>query len=199
MKLYQFDGASGSTSSGNQIQRDIAANVGGIMDGKYGMKDEVFFVLQVGLLFSIFDGNVPLVGETLAFLLGPGCVLLGGSLITVGTLEMGTNLSPWTTPPEDGELVTSGVFQQLRHPISAGMLYLLLGISTWSDDAMRITLTAVFFYLVDIVTRKEEEALLEKFGDEYEKYKAKVQSKYIPERIVKALPLSKWYLALPPL
>lgn len=198
-KLYQFDRVSDSTPNGNQIKRDIAANVGGIMSGNYGMKDEVFFVLQLGLLFSIFDGNVPLIGETLAFLFGPGCVLLGGSLLTVGALEMGTNLSPWVTPPEDGELLTGGVFQQLRHPMSAGMIYFMLGISTWSDDAMRLTLSAALVYLIDVVTRKEEEALVEKYGAEYEEYKARVQSKFIPERVVKALPLSRWYLALPPL
>mmetsp|Transcript_705 Transcript_705/g.1100 ORF Transcript_705/g.1100 Transcript_705/m.1100 type:complete len:689 (-) Transcript_705:46-2112(-) len=199
-KLYQFDRVSSdSASDGNQIQRDLAAGASGIITGKYGMKDEVFFVLQVGLLFSIFDGNVPLIGDTLAFLLGPGCVLLGGSLIAVGTLEMGTNLSPWVNPPENGQLVTSGVFQQLRHPMSAGMLYLVLGISTLSNDAMRLTLSAMLFYVVDVVTSKEEEAMVEKFGEEYDEYKARVQSKFIPERIVKALPLSRWYLALPPL
>jgi uncharacterized membrane protein YdjX (TVP38/TMEM64 family)/protein-S-isoprenylcysteine O-methyltransferase Ste14 len=201
-KIYQFDNnrkLSKSERRRNEIQRNIATNVGGIMSGNFSMQDEIFFVLQLGLLFSIFDGNVPLIGNTLAFLLGPGCVLLGGSLVTVGTLEMGTNLSPWIIPPEKGTIVSTGVFSELRHPMSAGLMFLMLGISIWSDDAIRLTLCAGLCYLINVVTAKEEEEMEGKFGFEYEMYRDKVQSKFIPKRIVDALPTQSWYLALPPL
>ena len=168
-----------------------------------GMKDEIFFVLQLVILFySIFYSSVPFIGDALTFLSGPGLVLSGLSLLAIGMLELGrANLSPWIIPSsnENGTVVTNGVFGHFRHPMSAGLLYLMLGISIWSNNATRLILCAGLWHVLDITTNEEEMEMEKKFGMEYSNYRTKVKTKFIPERVVNALPLFKWYLTLPPI
>lgn len=166
---------------------------------KTGMRDEIFFVLQLVILLGIFEGTVPFLGDALDFLLGPGLVISGLSLIATGLSEMGENISLWTTPTREGSLVTKGVFNELRHPIYGGLNFLMTGISFCLDDAISFLLCFPLWLLLDATASKEEDELIKKFGSDYETYMENVRNKFVPEKMLNILPLSWWYLALPPL
>jgi protein-S-isoprenylcysteine O-methyltransferase Ste14 len=111
----------------------------------------------------------------------------GCAVIVLGLKELGTNLSPWPAATEDSSLVKEGIYGELRHPIYAGLLYLCLGVSIWSGSAMRVLLTGALWYLLEKKCNFEEKMLVEKF-DEYEDYQLDVGGKFVPERLVEAMP-----------
>jgi len=127
----------------------------------------------------------------LSFLFGPVLLLLGGGVCLLGVGELGSALSPWPVPaPSTGPkgLVTDGlVFQEIRHPIYAGLLCIMFGLSVWTGSAMRLVLTLGLYLLLDIKSEFEEEELCKKFGQEYVQYRADVKGKFVPERVRKVL------------
>jgi protein-S-isoprenylcysteine O-methyltransferase Ste14 len=58
-----------------------------------------------------------------------GLITLSGGVIVavLGYRTLGRSHSPWTTPIADGQLVTTGMYQYMRHPIYAGWLLGALG------------------------------------------------------------------------
>lgn len=152
-----------------------------LLDGEVGARGEIYFLFQLLLVFCIMFGTIPFFGDMFNVLFGPGLVLVGGSVAAAGVLQLGTNLTPWPNPPKDGSLVTNGViFDQIRHPIYAGLLGLMLGLSIWSGSAMRVLLCVSLFYLLDFKSELEEQELIKKFGVDYIAYRDRVQGKFIP-------------------
>jgi len=67
-------------------------------------------------------------------------------------------------------LVTTGVFERVRHPLYLGcmLFYLGLVVSTLSIASMAVFVLIAAFY--DYIARYEERLLLGRFGGEYERY-----------------------------
>ena len=80
----------------------------------------------------------------------------------------------------DHELVRSGPYAIVRHPIYASMLFLLLGtgfmVATWLMFAISL---AIFIVGTEIRTRVEDALLETRFGDEFRGYRRSVPA-YIP-------------------
>jgi protein-S-isoprenylcysteine O-methyltransferase Ste14 len=77
-------------------------------------------------------------------------------------------------------LITSGIYSVIRHPIYSGTLISVLG---WTILFKSIISMIYFpllciFYLVE--TLLEEKGLIEEYGDEYISYKKKVTKRLIP-------------------
>ena len=49
-------------------------------------------------------------------------MLTGIAIIVVSILQLNKNLSPFPTPKENSELITTGLFSKIRHPIYSGIL-----------------------------------------------------------------------------
>lgn len=170
----------------NSLSETFYAVKNNVFDGEVGSRGEVYFVLQLALVLCILFGTVPFFGNLIELLFGPGLVLVGGSIATIGALELGTNLTPWPNPPKDGTLITEGMlFDEIRHPIYAGLLALMFGLSFWSGSAMRVLLSVALFYLLDFKSELEEEELIKKFGMDYIYYRDRVSGKFVPHRLSK--------------
>jgi len=76
---------------------------------------------------------------------------------------------------EGHELITTGPYNIVRHPIYTGMFGLLI-ISGYSFTKLWAFLLSIVLYFIGTVfrTKVEEELLVEHFGDEYENYMKKV-------------------------
>ena len=75
---------------------------------------------------------------------------------------------------EDSQVITSGVFSIVRHPIYLGSILLYLGFILLSLSLLSFLvwiLIIVFYYMI---SRYEEKLLIQRFGSAYEKYKKKV-------------------------
>jgi len=175
-------------SDTKSISEVIDAVQSNLVDGELGSRGEGYFVLQIALILCILFGTVPVVGSVLNLVLGPGFVLLGGSVLSIGVVELGTNLTPWPSPPKNGSLVTDGlVFNEIRHPIYAGLIYLMFGISMWSGSAMRVLLCGVLWYLLDFKSDLEEDELVDKFGIDYIEYRERVKGKFVPSKLTEGI------------
>lgn len=77
------------------------------------------------------------------------------------------------------EIVTTGIFSKIRHPMYLGMILGFLGVSiAWGVIWMLIP-AVLFSFLAVLIAIKEEEYLLHKFGRRYEEYMIKVPWRFI--------------------
>ena len=105
-----------------------------------------------------------------------GCILiaLGFAFAALGALGLGRHVSPFPRPKHDAQLVETGVFAVVRHPIYTGLSLLALGYSLlWASVAALVATVALIIFL-DMKSRREERWLEEKF-DAYARYKARVR------------------------
>ncbi len=78
------------------------------------------------------------------------------------------------------ELVTTGMFSRVRHPMYSSLILVILGLTVASGVVIMI-LPAVLLSLLTVLTAlKEEEFLIRKFGDEYRQYMERVRYRFIP-------------------
>lgn len=170
----------------NEIAPIVTKIKDNLLSGDFGSRGESYFVAQVVIILCILYGSIPLLGDLMTFLLGPCTILMGIVVTALGIRDLGANLSPWPKVPENTELVTDGIYGELRHPIYAGLLCCCLGISMWSGSAMRVLLTVVLWQLLEKKSDYEETTLVKKFRG-YKNYKAKVSGKFVPEKILSAM------------
>jgi len=80
----------------------------------------------------------------------------------------------------DHELVTSGPYQLVRHPIYTSMLCLLLGLG-WMIAPLPVLVLSVVVFVAgtEIRVRVEERLLASHFGDRFREYQSSVPA-YIP-------------------
>jgi protein-S-isoprenylcysteine O-methyltransferase Ste14 len=100
-------------------------------------------------------------------------IFLGRSL-----LDLGRNLTPLPRPRDDGQLVQTGIYGLVRHPLYSGLIYLALAYGSWQMSWTHWIGAIVLFVFFDAKARKEEAWLTEKFI-EYVDYQNSVK-KLIP-------------------
>ena len=107
-----------------------------------------------------------------------------GVLVTVGGLafavwarrHIGRNWSAIVTLKQDHELVTSGPYAWVRHPIYTGLLFGFLG-SAFALGQWRGLLAVAIVYLSLLRKyRLEERWMRERFGIAYDAYRARVKA-----------------------
>lgn len=77
-------------------------------------------------------------------------------------------------------LITSGVYRVVRHPIYAGTLISVLGWTILLKSIISIVYFPFLFLLYFLGTFIEERILIEQYGDQYLGYKKKVTKRFIP-------------------
>ncbi|CAM9165442.1 unnamed protein product [Choristocarpus tenellus] len=150
-----------------------------IMEGNAGERGEEFALAQGAILLCLTIGSVPLVGNILEFIAGPGMMAGGIGLGAAGLVGLGGSLSPWPAPVDDNELQKSGAFGLMRHPTYTGLIMFALGLGVATDSPSRILLTALLCYVLDKKAIKEEAMLVEKHGVAYQDYQ-KAVAKFVP-------------------
>lgn len=76
---------------------------------------------------------------------------------------------------EGHELITTGPYKIVRHPIYSALFGLLI-VTGYSMTRLWALIIAIVLYFIGTIfrTRVEEQLLIQHFGDQYEKYKKKV-------------------------
>jgi len=149
-----------------------------------------------GLMVGRLAVALPLFGGVVAYLASPrlmawasiglpiwlrwwgvamGAVIVPGVYWVLSTL--GSNVSETVLTKEQHELVTSGPYRWVRHPLYvAGIaLFFSVGLMAANGFILFWTLVALFGIRLVVVPR-EEAALVLKFGDEYRRYQARTGS-----------------------
>lgn len=104
---------------------------------------------------------------------------LGASVLIIkGLLDLGRSLTPLPYPRENGELVQSGVYGIVRHPLYSGLIFAALSWSAFQLSLSHLIAVAILFAFFETKARKEEAWLIEKYP-EYLDYQQRVK-KLIP-------------------
>jgi protein-S-isoprenylcysteine O-methyltransferase Ste14 len=143
------------------------------------------FALRVGLV--VFAANVWLAGGPVlrtrfvppssAAALGGLALVLGGLAFAVwARLHLGSNWSATVTLKEGHELVRSGPYALVRHPIYTGLLAALLGSAVMNGEMRSLAAVALLAVALLVKMRLEERWMVERFGEEYRQYRREVKA-----------------------
>lgn len=175
----------------DEVLRNVEAIKANTMEGEVGSRGEIYTIAQAFILLCILGGGVPLIGDQLTTLVGPGLFLSGVAVMVLAVSDLGTALTPWPVPPQgDTGLKTQGIYGLIRHPLYAGILASMAGLSIISGSANRLLLTAILLYSLDIKAEYEEQEMTKKYSG-YESYKETVTGKFFPAELAAAMPWNK--------
>ena len=145
-------------------------------------------MLQGGLAFAaailLFARDVSSDWLTLRLLPDTLALAYTGAMLTVAGIAfavwarftIGRNWSGVVTIKQDHELIRSGPYALVRHPIYTGILLAVAGTALAVNELrgpLAIVLATVAFWLK---SRTEESFMLEQFGDQYRNYQQQVKA-----------------------
>ena len=136
----------------------------------------IVLVLIVSIYFSskkIDLINIPLQLEISIFILSAGILIFLNPVLQF--IKSKTTVNPIQFE-EVNKLVTSGIFKYSRNPMYLGMLMIVLSTSIFYLNIYSILTPLLFMLWINkFQIKREEEFLIEKFGDEYLSYKKKTR------------------------
>ncbi|OKH37050.1 hypothetical protein NIES2119_14615 [[Phormidium ambiguum] IAM M-71] len=98
--------------------------------------------------------------------------------ISKGLIDLGKQLTPLPYPKENGELVQTGMYSFVRHPLYSGLIFSTLSWAIFQMSLSHLFAVLIIFIVLNAKARKEETWLSDKFP-EYSDYQQKVK-KLIP-------------------
>jgi len=148
---------------------------------KLKTKDFFYVVIQF-ILFSVYILDVNFLQFTLPEFLNMFSIIIaiiGCFIIIIAMLQLNKNLSPFPTPKSNSQLIQSGLYKYIRHPIYTGILFLLFGYGIYLNSSFKILVTISLYVLFYYKTSYEEQRLHLKFSG-YLEYKNKT-GRFLPK------------------
>ncbi len=106
---------------------------------------------------------------------GVALVLAGAGVAVWARLSLGTNWSARVTIKQQHELIRSGPYAMVRHPIYSGLLLMVLGTAVEIGQVRGFVALALAFTGWFLKSRTEDAFMEEHFGNEYLQYKQQVK------------------------
>lgn len=100
--------------------------------------------------------------------------LVGLGLIVKGFLDLGQNLTPLPYPKDNGELIQSGAYSIVRHPLYSGIIFAALSWVVFQFSLSHLIAMAVLFAFFNAKANREETWLTQKYP-EYPDYQQRVK------------------------
>ena len=138
-------------------------------------------LVVAGLLLWWPRTDIPLLGVRIlpraawTFWLGATLTAAGLLFAVWARVHIGRNWSGIVTLKEDHELVTSGPYAIVRHPIYTGLLLAFAGSALPRGDWRGVLAFVIAFVAIWRKLRVEEQFMEERFGDAYRAYRARVK------------------------
>jgi len=148
---------------------------------KLGSKDFIFVGVQL-LLFVAYVFDVDLWEFDIPGPIEIGSLItavVGAVVILLAFIKLNTNLSPFPSPKTNAELIRSGVYKYVRHPIYSGILIVLFSYGLYTTSSYKLSITIILYALFYFKSAYEEARLEEMFTD-YRSYK-KSTGRFFPK------------------
>jgi protein-S-isoprenylcysteine O-methyltransferase Ste14 len=110
-----------------------------------------------------------------AYAIGTALLLLGMAISIWARVELGRNWSNVVTVKVGHELVQSGPYRWVRHPIYTGILVALAGSALAEDFWIDLVIVPIVFVAFWIKLRLEEDWMRGQFGAAYDAYCARTK------------------------
>jgi protein-S-isoprenylcysteine O-methyltransferase Ste14 len=151
-----------------------------------GTQGEWYVVVQIALVLLVVAGPRTLLGlpawispfDQAAMIAGLPVFLIGSLLAFAGIVRLGANLTVVPHPKENSQLVQTGPYKFVRHPIYSGVILAAFGWALLIHGWLTILYAIALLVFFDIKSRREERWLGEKFP-EYHSYQKRVR-KLVP-------------------
>jgi protein-S-isoprenylcysteine O-methyltransferase Ste14 len=131
----------------------------------------LIIIVLVLVLLRVFKPGSLTVNDPILEAVGTVLFLAGLGLAVWARVYLGSNWGMPMTRKDDPELVTSGPYHLVRHPIYSGILLAMLGTALATTLYWLIALTVMGIYFI-YSARVEERLMAETFPDTYPSYKA---------------------------
>ena len=141
-----------------------------------GLLVAVIVLVVFALHFPMFRHSAPntVSGDTLTAAIGVLPCALGIGLAIWARAHLGRNWGMPMARKESPELVTSGPYASVRHPIYTGMLIAMLGSAIGESPFWSLPLALFGLYFL-YSARKEEQLMIEQFPEQYPAYMARTK------------------------
>ncbi|MEK9536280.1 MAG: isoprenylcysteine carboxylmethyltransferase family protein [Aquiluna sp.] len=135
-----------------------------------------YVVLQFLLIFllvlsprmdSPYGGASEVIG-----LVGLALIVTGSAVLLFSFLKLGNSLTALPIPREQGQLVTTGLYSRVRHPIYFGLLVMGFGVILDAGYWPQIIVYMLLYALLNTKAEFEESLLREKYP-QYKQYAEK--------------------------
>ena len=134
-----------------------------------------FILLAIILFFP--KGNMWILTAELGWV--ALALTFGGLFLAVfGIFKLGSSLTAHPSPKNAGQLMTTGVYSRIRHPIYSGLAVMCLGV-TMSSRSLVVAVCLVLLYALFAYKARFEERLLLAHYKEYASY-ASHTGRFIP-------------------
>lgn len=168
-------GKRGKTDSASRPQTDrqeqlllMLLTVGGLLP--------LIYIFTGWLAFADYSPSPWVVGTGIAV------TIVGLWLFWRSHADLGHNWSSTLETYEDHRLITQGIYQRIRHPMYSASWLIYAGqaliLSNWIAGFSGIVTFGILYFLR---VPEEEQMMLEKFGDEYQRYMSRT-GRVIPKR-----------------
>lgn len=101
---------------------------------------------------------------------GVGVGVLAALLLTWTFRNIGKNITDTVVTRKGHTLVTTGPYRWVRHPFYVSFAVAIFANSLVTANWFLLVIGNVVFLFLVVRTKKEEEKLIERFGDEYRRY-----------------------------
>ena len=102
--------------------------------------------------------------------IGVGLYASAAGLLLWTLRNLGKNITDTVVTRREHALVTRGPYRWVRHPFYASVALSMIGSTLAAANWFLALASALFFSLIAIRTRTEEQKLVERFGDDYRAY-----------------------------
>jgi protein-S-isoprenylcysteine O-methyltransferase Ste14 len=102
--------------------------------------------------------------------------IVGAFIACWSRYKLGNNWSLSVQKKENHELIQTGIYKIIRHPIYSGLLLLFIGNCIVVGDYRGIIAIVIVFISFWYKLKKEEKLLIETFGEKYIEYKKQTKA-----------------------
>lgn len=146
-------------------------------------RGELYVLVQAILLIALFFGPKDLLGLPTKvnqglWLASQILFYLGIAIAIWAAILLGPNLTPLPKPKPSGQLIQTGLYKLVRHPIYFGVILVSFGWVGIEQTIYTLVLAFILLIFFDLKSRQEERWLTQKFS-EYDVYKQNTK-KLIP-------------------
>lgn len=123
-----------------------------------------FLLLPAVALAGLVDPLAPEGPPSIALIAGLALMGCGALLLGRGLLDLGRNLTPVPYPRDDAQLVVSGVYAHVRHPMYGGLILTAFGWGLTVASPLALGLSVVLALFFGLKSRREEAWLSERYA-----------------------------------